>query len=172
MAKLERLEQQFPLAVVVEPAQGFGPRKPGDLVDLVECLERALLHELHVPEKDDLRGPPGHVVYAPGKGDDSRAAARLLEDLAQGRLLPVLTVLELPLGEAPVLPVRPVDDRHAAAAVAADTPDEPAGGPDDRHGQILASEGDGAKRGVLEAASGLSDERLLPPAVKPGSEKV
>src|SRR6185437_3654100 len=123
-------DQQVTVAVVAEQLRGRLQVDPPHLVDLVVGNEGAAA---------DIHDPVGHhlgpilAVAVLGVTDETAEAAveaGLLPYLAHGALLEGLAGLQLPLGERPVGPGRPVDDGHLRAAVGGAAEDDPPGGPD------------------------------------------
>ena len=115
-----RLADELGVVAVGDGGRRVGGRQPADLVDLVVGLELRVLLRLHQPVADDLGA--ALAVLVGGRlelGAEPALQPDLLLDLAQRRVLPALALVELALGQRPVVVARAVDDHDLDAVVAA-----------------------------------------------------
>src|SRR6266545_3681296 len=130
---LEEGAEQVAVAPVGQELQGGVGCQPAQLVHLV-VGEEAPTGRSHLPVGDRLQAAtPVAVVDPPQEVTGPAAQTGLLLDLTQGGLLLGLALLQLPLGERPVVLQRTMHQRQleATAAVPVAAPDDPSGGSDD-----------------------------------------
>src|SRR5262249_27437618 len=108
--------EELAIARVGQELRGLLDGDPADGIDLVAGLSHAPVG-IHHPVADDLQA--ALVITVGGGGEllpQHAPERRLLLDLAERARLVGLSRLQLPLGERPVLAVRPVDQEYLALA--------------------------------------------------------
>src|SRR4051812_9448009 len=109
-------EHQIAVVVVRQTRQRVVEAQPAQLVDLVVGLELAVEH-VHAPVAHGLGASLGvGVLHRAELLAQGTAIAGLLAHLANGGVLPALALVELALGQRPVVVLGTVDERHLPVA--------------------------------------------------------